>query len=139
MTTKEIATSIYTIRKAQSMFTTLIRVMDIIKERKEITNVELQSMFPRSIQTMVDALECCGKIHHENRKEETITIDRRGYHAPLDENGFEIQMHDAETITVSYEGKELTIPNPFKAHTKYEYGDYKIKIQVTRKYWQWVE
>lgn len=137
MTAKEVAKSIYTIRKAESMFAVLIRVMDVIKERKEITNVELQSMFPHSIQTMVDALECCGKIRHENRKEETITIEKRDYHGPLDKDGFEIQMSD--TIVVSYEGKEMTIPNPFKVCAKWEYGDYKINIQVTRKYWQWVE
>jgi len=137
MTTKEIATSIYTIRKAQDMFTTMIRVMDVIKERKEITNKELQAMFPHSIQTMLVALKCCGKIRQENRKEETITVDKFGYHGPLDKDGFEIPMPD--TITVTYEGHEMNIPNPFKTCTKDKYGDYKMKIQVTRKYWQWVE
>lgn len=137
MTTKEIATSIYTIRKAQSMFATLIHVMDTIKERKEITNVELQSMFHHGIQTVLEALEDCGKIRHENRKEETITIDKYGWHGPLDKDGFEIQMPD--TITVTYAGQELTIPNPYKVRAQCERGEYKFKFQVTRKYWQWVE
>lgn len=137
MNTKEVATRIYTILKAQEMLATLLGVMDVIKEQKEISNVELQSMFPHNIKTMVDALESCGKIRHENRKEETIIIEKRDYHGPLDKDGFEIQMSD--TITITYEGQEMTIQNPFKIRAHWEYGDYKKKIQVTRKYWQWVE
>lgn len=139
MTTNEIALQIPTVRSARDMYMRMLRVMDVIKQCKIISNVELRKKINCDLTTILDALESCGKIRHELRKEETFIAERFGHHGPLDQEGFEIVGNDKDTIVVLFEGKEVEIPNPFKYRRKLEYGEYKEKVQVVRKYWTWVE
>lgn len=139
MTTNEIALQIPTVRSARDMYMRMLRVMDVIKQHKVISNVELKNQVNGGLTTILDALESCGKIRRELRKEETFIAERFGHHGPLDQEGFEIIDNDKDTIVVLFEGKEVEIPNPFKGRRKLEYGEYKEKVQVVRKYWIWVE
>lgn len=135
MTNKEIALKIPTVRKAKDMYMRMLMVMAFIEKNKEVTNLDLlQSVHATPM--ILEVLEQCGKIRKEIRKEETITVETHGYHGLLDENGFEL-VNVPDTIKVTYEEKEITIPNPFK--NKQEYGYYKKQVQVKRKYWIWVE
>ena len=135
MTNKEIALNIPTVNKAKYMYMKLFGTMAFIKENKEVSNLDLiQATCATPI--ILEVLEQSGKIRTEIRKEETITVETRGYHGPLDENGIELP-DGPDTITITYEGREATIPNPFKA--KMKYGYYKKQVQVRRKYWIWVE
>lgn len=135
MTNKEMALNIYTVRKAKNMYMKMLKVMAFIEENKEVTNLDLIES-TGATPVILEALEQGKKIRKEIRKEETITVEAWGYHGPLDNN--EIELPDGpDTITITYEGREATIPNPFK--TKREYGAYKKQIQVNRKYWIWVE
>ena len=136
MTNKEMALNIPTVRKAKDMYMRMLMVMAFIEKNKEITNLDL-FLSTGATPAILEALEQGGKIRKEVRKEETIIIEARGYHGPLDENGVELFDKSDDTITVTYQGKEVTIPNPFKAEP--EYGTYKKQIQVKRKYWLWVE
>ena len=130
------ALNIYTVRKAKNMYMKMLKVMAFIEENKEISNQELiQST--RATPVILEALEQGGKIRKEIRKEETITVEVRGYHGPLDNNEIELPNNGPDTITITYEGRTATIPNPFK--DKQEYGYYKKQVQVKRKYWIWVE
>lgn len=135
MTNKEVALNIYTVRKAKDLYMKLLRVMAFIEKNKEVANLDLFKA-TGATSTILEALEQSGKIRKEIRKEETITVETWGYHGPLDDNGIELP-DGPDTITITYEGREATIPNPFKA--KEEYGSYKAKVQVRRKYWIWVE
>ncbi len=135
MTNKEMALNIPTVRKAKDMYMRMLQVMAFIEENKEVSNVNLfQSTSATS--TILEVLELCGKIRKEIRKEETITVETWGYHGALDSNGVELP-DGPEFITITYEGREATIPNPFKAEE--EYGRYKKQVQVKRKYWIWAE
>lgn len=134
MTNKEMALNIYTVRKAKDMYMRMLQVMAFIEENKEVSNLDLRQVGATS--TILEALELGGRIRHEIRKEETVTVETWGYHGPLDNNGVELPT-GPETITITYEGREATIPNPFRA--KEEYGKYKKRIQVKRKYWIWAE
>ena len=136
MTNKEMALNIPTVSKAKDMYMRMLQVMAFIQENKEVSNVDLidsTSVTP----IILEVLEQCGKIRKEIRKEEMITIETRGYHGPLDDNGMELPDNEPETITINYEGRKATIPNPFKFRE--EYGRYNKQIQVKRKYWIWVE
>lgn len=129
------ALNIYTVRKAKNMYMKMLKVMAFIEENKEVANLDLIES-TGATPVILEALEQGGKIRKEIRKEETITVEARGYHGPLDDN--EIELPDGpNTITITYEGRTATIPNPFK--NKQEYGYYKKQIQVNRKYWIWVE
>lgn len=134
MTNKEVALNIYTVRKAKDMYMKMLGVMAFIEKNKEVTNLDLFHA-TGATSTILEALEQGGKIRKEIRKEETITVEAYGYHGPLDNNGIELP-EGPDTITITYEGRTATIPNPFK--NKQEYGCYKKQIQVTRKYWVWV-
>jgi len=134
MTNKEVALNIYTVRKAKDMYMKMLGVMAFIEKNKEVTNLDLFQA-TGATSTILEALEQGGKIRKEIRKEETITVEARGYHGPLDDNEMELPA-GPDTITITYEGRTATIPNPFK--NKQEYGYYKKQIQVTRKYWVWV-
>lgn len=136
MTNNEIALSIPTIRSAKDMYMKLLQVMAFIEKNKEVSNQDLIDS-TRATSTILEALEQGGKIRKEIRKEETITVEAHGYHGPLDENGVELPYSEPDTITINYEGRKATIPNPFKV--KEVYGYYKKQVQVKRKYWQWVE
>ena len=136
MTQTEIALSIPTVRKAKDMYMKMLQVMEFIAKNKEVSNLDL-IQFTSVTPTILEALEEGGKIRKEIRKEEMITIEARGYHGPLDENKVELPYNEPDTITINYEGREATIPNPFKV--KEEYGYYKKQVQVKRKYWIWVE
>jgi len=136
MTNNEIALSIPTIRSAKDMYMKLLQVMAFIEKNKEVSNQDLIHS-TRATSTILEALEQGGKIRKEIRKEETITVEAHGYHGPLDENEVELPYSEPDTITINYEGKEATIPNPFKL--KEQYGYYKKQVQVKRKYWIWVE
>lgn len=136
MTNKEIALNIPTVSKAKDMYMRMLQVMAFIEENKEVSNVDLidsTSVTP----IILEVLEQCGKIRKEIRKEETITVECRGSHGSLDDNGMELPDNEPETITINYKGRKATIPNPFKFRE--EYGRYKKQIQVKRKYWIWVE
>lgn len=135
MTNNEMALNIYTVRKAKNMYMKMLQVMAFIEENKEVANLDLiESTGVTPV--ILEALEQGGKIRKEIRKEETIIVEAHGYHGPLDDN--EIEMPDGpNTITITYEGRTATIPNPFK--DKHEYGNYKKRVQVRRKYWVWVE
>ena len=135
MTNREIALNIYTVRKAKNMYMKMLAVMAFIEQNKEVTNLDLIES-TSATPAILEALEQGGKIRKEVRKEEAITVEAWGYHGPLDDNGFEFP-DGPDTITITYEGKEAIIPNPFK--TKREYGTYKKRVQVNRKYWIWVE
>jgi len=135
MTNKEVALNIYTVRKAKDMYMKMLGVMAFIEKNKEVANLDLFDA-THATSTILEALEQGGKIRKEIRKEEMITVEVWGYHGPLDENGIELP-DGPETITITYEGREATIPNPFR--TKEEYGLYKKQVQVKRKYWVWVE
>ena len=139
MTTNEIALQIPTVRNARDMYMRMLLVMDVIKQHKVISNVELKKQVNGGLTTILDVLESCGKIRRELRKEETFIAERLGYHWPLDQEGFEIIDNDKDTIIVLFEGKEIEIPNPFKGRRPMEYGAFKEKVQVVRKYWIWVE
>lgn len=134
MTNKEMALNIYTVRKAKSMYMKMLEVMAFIEKNKEVTNLNLIDA-THATPVILEALEQGKKIRQEIRKEETITVESYGYHGPLDNNGIELP-EGPDTITITYEGRTATIPNPFK--NKQEYGLYKKQIQVTRKYWVWV-
>ena len=135
MTTKEIALNIPTVRKAKNMYMKMLAVMEFIEKNKEVSNLDLAlSTSPTPV--ILEVLEQCGKIRKEVRKEETITVEEWGYHGQLDKDGFEVP-DGPETITITYGGAEATIPNPFR--TKKEYGSYKKRVQVRRKYWIWAE
>ena len=135
MTNKEMALNIPTVRKAKDMYMRMLKVMTFIEKNKEASNLDLFQA-TGATPVILEALEQSGKIRKEIRKEETITIERYGYHRPLDNNGFELP-NGPDTITITYEGRTATIENPFRA--KQEYGKYKKQIQVKRKYWIWVE
>lgn len=129
------ALNIYTVRKAKDMYMKMLAVMTFIEESKEVSNLDLIEA-TGATPAILEALEQGGKIRKEIRKEETIIVEARGYHGLLDDN--EIELPDGpDTITITYEGRTATIPNPFK--NKQEYGYYKKQIQVKRKYWVWVE
>lgn len=135
MTNREMALNIYTVRKAKDMYMKMLAVMTFIEENKEVSNLDLIEA-TSATPAILEALEQGGKIRKEIRKEETIIVEARGYHGLLDDN--EIELPDGpDTITITYEGRTATIPNPFK--NKQEYGYYKKQIQVKRKYWVWVE
>ncbi len=134
MTNKEMALNIYTVRKAKDMYMKMLGVMAFIEKNKEVTNLDLFQA-TGATSTILETLEQGGKIRKEIRKEETITVEARGYHGPLDDNEMELP-EGPDTITITYEGRTATIPNPFK--NKQEYGCYKKQVQVTRKYWVWV-
>ena len=134
MTNKEMALNIYTVRKAKNMYMKMLAVMTFIEKNKEVANLDL-TIATGATPVILEALEQGGKIRKEIRKEETITIEVRGYHGPLDDDGIELPS-GPDTITITYEGKTATIPNPFK--NKQDYGNYKKQIQVRRKYWVWV-
>lgn len=135
MTNKEMALNIYTVRKAKDMYMKMLAVMAFIEQNKEVANLDLIES-TGATPTILEALEQGKKIRQEIRKEETITVEAWGYHGPLDDN--EIELPDGpDTITITYEGRTATIPNPFK--DKREYGHYKKQVQVKRKYWVWVE
>lgn len=130
------ALNIPTVRKAKDMYMRMLRVMAFIEENKEVSNLDLiQSLGATPI--ILEVLEQCGKIRKEIRKEGMITIETRGYHGPLDKNKMELPDNEPETITIDYEGRKATIPNPFKFRE--EYGYYKKQVQVKRKYWIWAE
>lgn len=134
MTNKEIALKIPTVRKAKDMYMRMLMVMAFIEKNKEVSNLDLlQSVHATPM--ILEVLEQCGKIRQEIRKEEMITVERYGYHGPLDDNDVELT-DQPDTITITYEGKTATITNPFKAQ---KYGYYKREVQVKRKYWIWVE
>lgn len=135
MTNKEMALNIYTVRKAKDMYMKMLAVMVFIEQNKEVTNLDLIES-TGATPTILEALEQGKKIRQEIRKEETITVEAYGYHGPLDDNDIELP-DGPDTITITYEGRTATIPNPFK--DKREYGDYKKRVQVRRKYWVWVE
>lgn len=135
MTNKEVALNIYTVRKAKNMYMKMLEVMAFIEKNKEVTNLDLIAS-TGATSTILEALEQGGKIRTEIRKEETITVKAWGYHGLLNENGVEIS-DGPDTITITYEGRTATIPNPFK--DKQEWGSYKKQVQVKRKYWVWVE
>jgi len=128
------ALNIYTVRKAKDMYMKMLGVMAFIEKNKEVTNLDLFQA-TGATSTILETLEQGGKIRKEIRKEETITVEARGYHGPLDDNEMELP-EGPDTITITYEGRTATIPNPFK--NKQEYGCYKKQVQVTRKYWVWV-
>lgn len=134
MTNKEMALNIPTVRKAKDMYIRMLMVMAFIEKNKEVSNLDLFHS-TGATPVILEALEQGGKIRKEIRKEETITIEKRGYHRPLDNNGFELP-DGPDTITVTYEGRTAIIPNPFRDK---EYGPYKKQFQVKRKYWIWVE
>lgn len=134
MTNKEMALNIPTVRKAKNMYMTMLEVMAFIEKNKEVTNQDL-FYYTDVTSVILEALEQGGKIRKEIRQEETITIEAWGYHGQLDDNEFELP-DGPETITITYEGRKATIPNPFRA--KQEYGHYKKHVQVKRKYWVWV-
>lgn len=135
MTNREMALNIYTVRKAKDMYMKMLAVMTFIEENKEVSNLDLIEA-TSATPAILEALEQGGKIRKEIRKEETIIVEAHGYHGLLDDN--EIELPDGpDTITITYEGRTATIPNPFK--NKQEYGYYKKQIQVKRKYWVWVE
>lgn len=136
MTNKEVALNIYTVRKAKDMYMKMLGVMAFIEKNKEVANLDLFNA-THATSTILEALEQGGKIRKEIRKEETITVETRGYHGPLDDNGIELPDNEPETITIDYEGRKATIPNPFKFRE--EYGRYNKQVQVKRKYWIWVE
>lgn len=136
MTNKETALNIYTVRKAKSMYMKMLQVMAFVEETKEIANRDLIEA-TRATPAILEALEEGKKIRKEIRKEESIIVDTCGWHGPLDENEMEMPAGGPETITITYEGRTATIPNPFK--DKQEYGYYKKQVQVRRKYWVWVE
>ena len=135
MTNKEVALNIYTVRKAKNMYMKMLEVMAFIEKNKEATNLDLIAS-TGATSTILEALEQGGKIRKEIRKEETITVEAYGYHGPLDSNEIELP-NGPETITITYEGRKATIPNPFR--NKQEYGSYKKQVQVKRAYWVWVE
>lgn len=135
MTNKEMALNIYTIRKAKNMYMKMLKVMAFIEENKEVANLDLIES-TGATPVILEALEQGKKIRKEIRKEETIIVEARGYHGPLDDNKIELP-DGPDTITITYEGRTATIPNPFK--NKQEYGYYKKQVQVNRKYWIWVE
>lgn len=135
MTNKEMALNIYTVRKAKDMYMKMLAVMAFIEKNKEVTNLNLFQA-TGATPTILEALEQGGKIRKEIRKEETIVVEARGYHGLLDDNEIELP-EGPDTITITYEGRTATIPNPFK--NKMEYGNYKKQVQVKRKYWIWVE
>lgn len=135
MINNEMALNIYTVRKAKNMYMKMLAVMAFIEEHKEVANLDLINS-TGATSTILEALEQGGKIRKEIRKEETITIKAWGYHRQLDDNGFEFP-DGPDTITITYEGRTATIPNPFNDRQKYGY--YKKQIQVNRKYWIWVE
>lgn len=134
MTNKEMALNIYTVRKAKNMYMKMLAVMTFIEKNKEVANLDL-IIATGATPVILEALEQGGKIRKEIRKEETITVEVRGYHGPLDDDGIELPS-GPDTITITYEGRTATIPNPFK--NKQDYGNYKKQIQVRRKYWVWV-
>lgn len=134
MTNKEMAQNIYTVRKAKSMYMKMLAVMAFIEKNKEVANLDL-IVATGATPVILEALEQGEKIRKEIRKEETITVEVRGYHGPLDDDGVELP-NGPDTITITYEGRTATIPNPFRC--KQEYGYYKKQIQVKRKYWVWV-
>ena len=136
MTNNEIALTIPTIRSAKDMYMKLLQVMAFIEKNKEVSNQDLIHS-THATSTILEALEQGGKIRKEIRKEETITVEAHGYHGPLDENEVELPYSEPDTITINYEGRKATIPNPFKV--KEVYGYYKKQVQVKRKYWIWVE
>ena len=134
MTNKEIALKIPTVRKAKDMYMRMLMVMAFIEKNKEVSNLDLlQSVHATPM--ILEVLEQCGKIRKEIRKEEMIKVEMYGYHGPLDDNDVELT-DQPDTITITYEGKTATIPNPFKTQ---KYGYYKKEVQVKRKYWIWVE
>lgn len=135
MTNKEMALNIYTVRKAKDMYMRMLQVMAFIEENKEVSNLDLKQHV-NATPVILEVLKQCGKIRKEIRKEETVTVETWGYHGPLDNNGVELPT-GPETITITYEGREATIPNPFRAEE--EYGKYKKQVQVKRKYWIWAE
>lgn len=135
MTNKEMALNIYTVRKAKNMYMKMLKVMAFIEQNKEVANLDLIEA-TGATPVILEALEQGGKIRKEIRKEETIIVEAHGYHGLLDDN--EIELPDGpDTITITYEGRTATIPNPFK--NKQEYGYYKKQIQIKRKYWIWAE
>ena len=138
MTNEQIGKTIHTVYKAEQMYTRLLQVINIMQEVKEISNVELNTRVHGNINVMMKALEKCGKVTHENRKEELITIEDYGFHGPLDAEGFEIEIGIKEPrfIEVQYKDKTITVENPeYEKHGTYGY--YNKKIPVTRKYWHW--
>lgn len=135
MTNKEMALNIYTVRKAKSMYMKMLEVMAYIESHKEVANLDLIHA-TEATSTILEVLELCGKIRKEIRKEETVTVETCGYHRLLDNDGVELP-DGPETITITYEGREATIPNPFRAEETY--GTYKKRVQVKRKYWIWAE
>ena len=135
MTNKEMALNIYTVRKAKNMYMKMLEVMAFIEENKEVANLDL-IVSTGATPVILEVLEQSKKIRAEIRKEETITIEKHGYHGPLDDDGIELP-NGPDTITIVYEGRTATIPNPFKNNQ--EYGYYKKQVQVKRKYWVWVE
>ena len=138
MTNEQIGKTIYTVYKAEQMYTRLLQVINIMQEVKEISNVELNTRVHGNIAIMMKVLEKCGKVTHENRKEGFVTIEKYGLHGPLNDEGFEIENDTEEPrfIEVQYKGKTFTIENPeYKEHETR--GAYYKKIPVTRKYWHW--
>ena len=134
MTNKEIALKIPTVRKAKDMYMRMLMVMAFIEKNKEVSNLDLLQAV-HATPMILEVLEQCGKIRKEIRKEEMIKVEMYGYHGPLDDNDVELT-DQPDTITITYEGKTATIPNPFKTQT---YGYYKKEVQVKRKYWIWAE
>jgi len=128
------ALNIYTVRKAKNMYMKMLAAMTFIEKNKKVANLDL-TIATGATPVILEALEQGGKIRKEIHKEETITVEVRGYHGPLDDDGFELPS-GPDTITITYEGRTATIPNPFK--NKQDYGNYKKQIQVRRKYWVWV-
>ena len=135
MTNKEIALNIYTVRQAKNMYMKMLEVMAFMEKNKEVSNLDL-IVSTGATPVILEALEQGKKIRTEIRKEEMITVEKYGYHGLLDDNGIELPKVP-DTITITYEGRTATIPNPFK--NKQEYGYYKKQVQVKRKYWVWVE
>ena len=137
MTNHQIGIKIYTVRKGVELYRRMLWIMDTVREEKEITNVRLQELAGTDISNIMKVLEECGKVKSELRKEEYITRERWGYHGPLDEEGFEIT-DIPDTITIVYHEKPYVIKNPEKDPNQREYGEYKERVQVKRKYWCWV-
>lgn len=135
MTNKEMALYIDTVRQAKNMYMKMLEVMAFIEKNKEVSNLDLIAS-TGATPVILEALEYGKKIRMEIRKEEMITVEKLGYHGLLDDNGIELS-GVPDTITITYEGRTATIPNPFK--NKQEYGCYKKQVQVKRKYWVWVE
>ena len=89
MTNKEMAQNIYTVRKAKSMYMKMLAVMAFIEKNKEVANLDL-IVATGATPVILEALEQGEKIRKEIRKEETITVEVRGYHGLLDDDGVEL-------------------------------------------------